>query len=52
MSDFFTVIVSNDVCVSLGTSMPHDTSPAKVPSIKDHLNVFILIVILRYICNI
>ena len=24
MSDFFTVIVSNDDCVSLGISIPHD----------------------------
>ena len=43
MSDFFTVIVSNDDFVSFGMSMPHDPSPTKAPSIKVHFNDFILI---------
>ena len=42
MSDVSTVMVSNDDCVILGSSMPHDTSPATAPSIKVNLNVFIL----------
>jgi len=41
MSDFFTVIVSYDDCVSLGMSTPHDTNPAIEPSIKVHLIDFI-----------
>ena len=46
MSDFSTVIVSNDDSVSFGMSTPHDTSPTRVPSIKVHLNAFILMFLL------
>ena len=47
MFDFYTVIVSNDDCVSLGMSMLQDTSPATVPSIKVHFNDYILML---FIC--
>ena len=41
MSDFFTVIVSNDDCVSLGMSIPHAVSPKTVvPSIIVQINLF------------
>lgn len=43
MSDFLTVIVSNDDCVSLGIFTPHDTNPAMVQSTKVAFNDFIFI---------
>ena len=57
MSDFFTVMVSNDEGVSLGISTPHDISPATVPSIKVHLIDFVFMFMMlfkiydAYICS-
>ena len=50
MSDFFTVIVSNDVFVSLGISIPQDVSPHTIEPITNaRIKVFLFLISNNYL---
>ena len=48
MSDFVTVIVSNDDCVSLGMSMPHEEIIIPMPSNMAHAIAFFFFMLFLY----
>ena len=53
MSDFATVIVSNDVCTSLGMSMPHEETIIPMPSnIAPAITLFVFILFFILVVNI